>query len=190
MNDILFILKRGQMKRIIVFTLFLVTVSGLSAETQIKPINIKPTLAIQKVHHNLTLEKNIFNRTDRLKSFLQPNVREKLDHISHKLLHRLAKSSHAIDLHTLARKEVHKNFSLISNKQSDLLTFYVLGEVARILSNEAELRNRLDGMNEMSEMTSLRLQMTMDRRSKFISTLSQIMKKISTTQDILVQNIK
>jgi hypothetical protein len=36
-------------------------------------------------------------------------------------------------------------------------------------------------MNELSEMTSLRLQMMMDRRSKFISTLSNIMKKISTT---------
>jgi hypothetical protein len=53
-----------------------------------------------------------------------------------------------------------------------------------------DLKGKLDGMNEMSEMTSLRLQMTMDRRSKFISTLSQIMKKISTTQETLVQNIK
>ncbi len=53
-----------------------------------------------------------------------------------------------------------------------------------------DLKGKLDGMNEMSEMTSLRLQMTMDRRSKFISTLSQMMKKISTTQDILIQNIK
>ena len=53
-----------------------------------------------------------------------------------------------------------------------------------------EIKDRLDGLNEFSEMTSLRLQMTMDRRSKFISTLSQMMKKTSTTQDILVQNIK
>ena len=53
-----------------------------------------------------------------------------------------------------------------------------------------DLKGKLDGMNEMSEMTSLRLQMTMDRRSKFIQTLSSIMKKISTTQDTLVQNIK
>jgi hypothetical protein len=53
-----------------------------------------------------------------------------------------------------------------------------------------EIKGRLDGLNELSEMTSLRLQMTMDRRSKFISTLSQMMKKTSTTQDILVQNIK
>ena len=52
------------------------------------------------------------------------------------------------------------------------------------------LANNLDSMSEMSEMTSLRLQMTMDRRSKFISTLSQMMKKISTTQDMLVQNLK
>jgi hypothetical protein len=53
-----------------------------------------------------------------------------------------------------------------------------------------KLKEALDGMNELSEMCSLRLQMTMDRRSKFISTLSNSMKKISTTQDMLVQNIK
>jgi len=45
-------------------------------------------------------------------------------------------------------------------------------------------------MNEMSEMTSLRLQMTMDRRSKFIATISNIMKKISTTEKTLLKNIK
>jgi hypothetical protein len=53
-----------------------------------------------------------------------------------------------------------------------------------------DMKGKLDGMNELSEMTSLRLQMTMDRRSKFISTLSQMMKKVSTTQDILTQNTK
>jgi hypothetical protein len=53
-----------------------------------------------------------------------------------------------------------------------------------------DIKGKLDGMNEMSEMTSLRLQMTMDRRSKFIQTLSNIMKKMSATQDALVQNIK
>ena len=63
--------------------------------------------------------------------------------------------------------------------------------------SQAEMKNvfgGLDGllltMDSMSEMDSLRLQMTMDRRSGYISTLSQIMKKISTTQDTIVQNIK
>lgn len=53
-----------------------------------------------------------------------------------------------------------------------------------------DLKGKLDGMNEMSEMTSLRLQMTMERRSKIIQTLSNIIKKIGTTQETLVQNIK
>lgn len=57
-------------------------------------------------------------------------------------------------------------------------------------SLEDDLKGKLDGMSEMSEMTSLRLQLAMDKKSKFMSTLSNVMKKISTTQDLLVQNIK
>lgn len=53
-----------------------------------------------------------------------------------------------------------------------------------------DLRFRRDSMNELSEMTSLCLQMAMDRRSKFMSTLSNVMKKISETQDTIVQNLK
>jgi hypothetical protein len=64
------------------------------------------------------------------------------------------------------------------------------GTVQGLKSLLDDMKGKLDGMNELSEMTSLRLQMTMDRRSKFISTLSQMMKKISTSQDMLVQNKK
>jgi len=52
------------------------------------------------------------------------------------------------------------------------------------------LKGKLDSMNEMSEMTSMRLQMAMDRRSKFIETLSNIMKKTSDTASGIVQNLK
>ncbi len=53
-----------------------------------------------------------------------------------------------------------------------------------------DLKASLDLMNEMSEETSLRLQMTMDRRSKFVSALSNIMKAIGDTQNTLVSNLK
>lgn len=53
-----------------------------------------------------------------------------------------------------------------------------------------ESKAQLDGLNELSEMTAMRLQTTLERRSKFVETLSQMMKKSSTTQDILIQNIK
>jgi len=62
--------------------------------------------------------------------------------------------------------------------------------VSELRSLLDDIEGKLDGVNELSEMTSLRLQMTMDRRSKFIQTLSNIMKKIGSTQETLVQNIK
>jgi hypothetical protein len=52
------------------------------------------------------------------------------------------------------------------------------------------LKSQLDNMNEMSEMTSMRLQMAMDRRSKFMETLSNVLKKIGDTQSAIVQNMK
>jgi hypothetical protein len=66
----------------------------------------------------------------------------------------------------------------------------LLVTVAQLKSIQDDLKGQLDSMNEMSEMRSLRLQMAMDRRSKFIETLSNIMKKISATADTLVQNLK
>lgn len=53
-----------------------------------------------------------------------------------------------------------------------------------------QAKNDLDSMSEMGEMESLRLQMAMDRMSKMMSTLSNLLKKISDTQNSIVQNIK
>jgi len=58
---------------------------------------------------------------------------------------------------------------------------------------EAELdqiHQDLDSTSEMSEMESLRLQMAMDHLSKMMSTLSNILKKISDTSSQIVQNLK
>lgn len=53
-----------------------------------------------------------------------------------------------------------------------------------------QLRDDLDALSELSETESLRLQMMMDRRSKFMSTLSNILKKLSDTASAIVQNLK
>jgi len=53
-----------------------------------------------------------------------------------------------------------------------------------------QMRAELDSMSEMGETESLRLQMAMDRMSKMMSTLSNLLKKISDTQNAIVQNIK
>jgi hypothetical protein len=52
------------------------------------------------------------------------------------------------------------------------------------------LQGRLDSMSEMGEMESLRLQLAMDRLSKMMSTLSNVLKKISDTSQTITQNLK
>jgi len=47
-----------------------------------------------------------------------------------------------------------------------------------------------DSLSEMGEMESLRLQMAMDRLSKMMSTLSNVLQKIEETQAGITQNIK
>lgn len=55
---------------------------------------------------------------------------------------------------------------------------------------QLQLSQNLQSMNELSDMTSMHLQMTMDRRSKFMQALSNIEKKISGTSSAIVQNLK
>lgn len=51
-------------------------------------------------------------------------------------------------------------------------------------------KSNIDSMSEMGEMESLRLQMAMDRMSKMMSTLSNLLKKISDTANSITQNLK
>lgn len=53
-----------------------------------------------------------------------------------------------------------------------------------------EIQNKLDSMSELGEMEALRLQMAMDRLSKFMQTLSNLLKKFSDTGSEIVQNLK
>lgn len=52
------------------------------------------------------------------------------------------------------------------------------------------VKNKLDSLSEMGETESLRLQMAMDRLSKLMSTLSNLLKKTSDTDSGITQNIK
>ena len=48
----------------------------------------------------------------------------------------------------------------------------------------------LDSLSEMGEMESLRMQMAMDRLSKMMSTVSNLLHKADHTQSAIVQNMK
>ena len=61
---------------------------------------------------------------------------------------------------------------------------------AELQASIDRLKADLDSMSEMGETESLRMQMAMDRMSKLMSTLSNLLKKASDTQQSITQNIK
>lgn len=82
-----------------------------------------------------------------------------------------------------------------SPSQAGTLSKYVLDEIAGIdVGNvgiaQTNLQNQVDSENEVSEMTSMQLQMLMDDRSTLLQTASDIEKTISDTDLGVVGNIK
>ena len=61
---------------------------------------------------------------------------------------------------------------------------------AKINAARDRLKAELDSVSEISEMDSLRLQMALDRLSKAMSTLSNLLEKTSATDDAIINNIK
>lgn len=89
----------------------------------------------------------------------------------------------------LARAAVQARWSHVrAAGASDTLTFMANYEAAKAL--QVDIKNKLDSMSEMGEMEQLRMQMAMDRLSKLMSTLSNLLKKASDTAESITQNMK
>jgi hypothetical protein len=80
----------------------------------------------------------------------------------------------------------------VEEKSSDelALTLKEKGEGELTDSQAASVVAGTDGLSALSEEESLRLQLSMDRRSKFIQTLSNIMKKQEAAEGSVTQNLK
>ena len=87
-------------------------------------------------------------------------------------------------------------FLKLRDSQKDVLTVEVgMGRnISQTLMRYEELikshKSNLESMGGISEETGLKLQIAMERRSKIIQTLSNILKKISQTSDAITNNLK
>jgi hypothetical protein len=131
------------------------------------------------------IERRAADRYREILNRLQPSARQKLKRASQSFAVRIGQCPDAEDAAVLARQEVERVFDQPSETQADLLTLGVLAG----LSVDAST-GRLDRPGDMDELTQLRLQMAMDRQSKFMSTLSNLLKKQSDTSAAIVQNMK
>ena len=93
---------------------------------------------------------------------------------------------------------ISENIIVSENLSYNLLLIEDLDFISRTLVLDAHkfdnltdsIKNKLDSLSELGEIESLRLQMVMDRLSKFIQTLANILKKMSETDSEIVQNLK
>jgi hypothetical protein len=82
--------------------------------------------------------------------------------------------------------EIVRHMDRVSAATLENLAF--LEEIQTELVASAAYQDYLN--QDLSEAESLRLQSALDRTSKFLDTLSNIMKKISDTSDAITQNMK
>jgi len=59
-----------------------------------------------------------------------------------------------------------------------------------IKETQNALKTKHDSIDELNKEQSFQMQKQMDRRSKMMETISNVMKKISQTQDSIIQNMK
>jgi hypothetical protein len=77
---------------------------------------------------------------------------------------------------------------MTASPEKELVRIFATMDATTACMQVVELE--LDALSELGEMESLRLQMAMDRLSKFIATLSNLLKKVADTEQALVGNIK
>jgi hypothetical protein len=111
---------------------------------------------------------------------------------------------HSRGLYEAGVHAIRTRFRYSSAPEVDVLVYYLLARVAITHSEilppahlpddlsqvTSHLSENLDSMSDLGELTSLRLQMAMDRSSKLIETLSNLLKQISKVEDTIVQNLK
>ncbi len=146
-----------------------------------------------RIRRNIKLERRAAKRLARLTALLNPEAERKLNAASQSLVRELVKQPPPADVLAAARAEVEKVFLRMSRAQTDLTTFYALAAVARYGALTLSLERHEDSLDSLADLTEdvqLRLQLLMDRRSKAMEALSNIMKKISETSDTIIQNLK
>ncbi len=104
---------------------------------------------------------------------------------------RRARNRQAIEAMKAQRQEVRKEALARGTREPDAVLEVLLTAYGIVVEREVDqLIDDIDSMSEMGEMESLRLQMMMDRITKMMSALSNLMKKLSDTSQQVVQNMK
>jgi hypothetical protein len=112
----------------------------------------------------------------RLRAAVTPHIRGRVSHIIFQMSEN--RLPHSFRFKPLGR--LPRMFPALTGEQLAIVAAHII----------VETRDEVDSLGEVESLESMRLQMQVDRRSKFFEALSNIMKKIDSTQETIVQNLK
>jgi hypothetical protein len=180
-------------------------------EAQTQSLKVQPVASSARKIEELELTPAIVTQHERIQRLIGPKTKQRISQIAPAFSARVRQLPPTADFHALAVAQVRSGFQglgNLSNEDVEALAFLVMMQATKDAQSELKnimdgvkkanrqkqgqraARNQKDAMSDMSEEESLRLQMAMDRQSKFIQTLSNVEKKMAQTQDSIVQNLK
>jgi hypothetical protein len=116
---------------------------------------------------------------------------EQLNQLYERMLASLSACTRGVVVSTdLAGHRVESLDLMVKGFAAEMTAESLTNQLEVVQQDLAALKGKLDSSGEMSDMDTLRMQMTMDRLNKSLSTLSNILKKISDTAETIVQNLK
>ncbi len=173
--------------------------SAAPIASQVRPISMR------------TLPEDAVRQNTRLAANLSPSAKSKVQSAAADLAITATQqpAMSATQLQSSARALVMRAFPTLQGQDIDALVFLVMMQCTkdeesdlRQIMNETKamtaakqnLRNPLRASaanaSELSDMDSMRLQMLMDRRSKLLEAMSNMMKSVSDTQSGVIGNLK
>lgn len=180
-------------------------------EAQTQSIRIRPRAASARRIGEFELTPAVVTQHERIQGLMGPKTKQRISQIAPAFSARVRQLPPTSDFHALAVAEVRGGFQglgNLSNEDVEAIAFLVMMQATQDAHSDLKnimdgvkkanqqkqsqraARNQKDAVSEMSEEESLRLQMAMDRQSKFMETLSNVEKKMAQTQDSIVHNLK
>ncbi len=140
---------------------------------------VNSNVAAQEFNFN-TANKNVRIKNNQIKKLLDKKVMRSLNRAADDLLLDIVKTASEVYYQEKGEAVITSNYESLNEEQITVLNFYILARV------ESELERK----NQLAEEDSFRLELYMDRRTKLLQTLSNIMDKLSAISDATVRDIR
>ena len=165
------------MRILILWTVFTLFCSVISAQTQ--PGASNKTRSDGYARRDMALERAALVQRDKLDDMLPPWAKQKLNNVFKGFLNRLLRDKKPVNLSTLLKEEMARQFAELTPQQSNILSFYILAGLIKLIppyTERSDMNSEKDSVAELNQMDMLMLQQMMEKKNQLETMISNTMK--------------